>query len=634
MGYPYGQKGWRVYDLETHEFFISRDVQFFENQFPYQRSENEKESSHSLPVDNMVDTILDDMESSTDLALDKGGTHTSTVEATGSVMETSDITGGTPYPIAHYVNCAKFSLPHRHFLAAITVEKEPLYFHEAVKDARWRQAMQAEIDALERNNTWSMQPLPSGKKALGCKWVYRIKYNSDGTIERFKARLVVLGNHQEKDINYTETFAPVVKMVTVRTVLAVAAAKSWELHQMDVHNAFLHGDLHDEVFIRMPPGFSVSTPNMVCKLRKSLYGLKQAPRCWFTKLSHALISYGFQQSCLDHSLFTLHQEGVQLVVLIYVDDLIIACNVSSAIKRFKAYLNECFHMKDLGKLKYFLGIEVARNPTGIFLCQRKYTLDIISEAGLLGAKPAGTPLEQNHHLSLATGALLANPERYRRLVGRLIYLCFTRPELSFSVHTLSQFMQEPRIEHWEAALRVVRFLKGNPGQGILLSRNCDLQLHGWCDSDWASCPLTRRSVTGWLVQLGQSPISWKTKKQQTVSRSSAEAEYRSMATTTCELKWLKGILSNLGITHTKPMIIHCDSQAALHIAKNPVFHERTKHIEVDCHFVRDEVFRHNILPTYVSTTDQLADIFTKALRKSQFESFLGKLGIINLHAPT
>lgn len=277
--------------------------------------------------------------------------------------------------------------------------------------------------------------------------------------------------------------------------------------------------------------------------------LKQAPRCWFTKLSHALKSYGFQQSSLDYSLFTLNQGTTQVVVLVYVDDLIVAGNDSSAITRFKHYLSVCFHMKDLGPLKYFLGIEVARNPTGLFLCQRKYTLDIITEAGLLGAIPAGTPLDQNHRLAVPAGSLLDNPDQYRRLVGRLIYLCYTRPELSYSVHTLSQFMQHPRVEHWEAALRVVRFLKGNPGQGIWLARNCDLQLHGWCDSDWVGCPVTRRSVTGWMVQLGNSPISWKTKKQHTVSRSSAEAEYRSMATTTCELKWLKGILSDLGIVH-------------------------------------------------------------------------------------
>lgn len=281
---------------------------------------------------------------------------------------------------------------------------------------------------------------------------------------------------------------------------------------MDVHNAFLHGDLQEEVFMKFPPGFHSSQPGMVCKLQKSLYGLKQAPRCWFAKLSSALKDYGFVRSYSDYSLFILQDKDIQLVVLVYVDDLIICGNDQDSIQCFKDYLRRCFHMKDLGKLKYFLGVEVARSPKGVFLCQRKYALDIISEVGLLGAKPASTPLEQNHHLSLSNSELLPDPDRYRRLVGRLIYLCFTRPELSYCVHVLSQFMQQPRTEHWDAALRVVRYLKGNPGQGVLLDSDCDLQLYGWCDSDWATCPLTRRSLTGWIVFLGNSPISWKTKK--------------------------------------------------------------------------------------------------------------------------
>lgn len=403
---------------------------------------------------------------------------------------------------------------------------------------------------------------------------------------------------------------------------------------MDVHNAFLHGDLNEEVYMRMPPGFHSQQRGMVCRLRKSLYGLRQAPRCWFAKLAAALKNYGFSQSYSDYSLFTLRQHERQIHVLVYVDDIIVTGNDHAAIQNFKTYLSDCFHMKDLGVLKYFLGIEVARGPDGIFLCQRKYALDIITETGLLGAKPVSFPLEQNHNLALTDGPFLDDPERYRRLVGRLIYLSATRPELSYAVHVLAQFMQQPREAHWDAALRVVRYLKGNPGQGILLRTDCDLTLYGWCDSDWASCPLTRRSLTGWLVMLGHSPISWKTKKQHTVSRSSAEAEYRSMATTTCELKWLKGLLMSLGVHHTTPMRLYCDSHAALHLAANPVFHERTKHIEVDCHFVRDEIQNDSIIPSYVPTQSQLADIFTKALGGRHFDSFLRKLGIRNLHAPT
>lgn len=403
---------------------------------------------------------------------------------------------------------------------------------------------------------------------------------------------------------------------------------------MDVHNAFLHGDLNDVVYMKPPPGFRTRSGDLVCKLRKSLYGLKQAPRCWFAKLSKALKRYGFRQSLSDYSLFILKRGNIQLHVLIYVDDLIISGNDGTEVTKFKSYLSECFKMKDLGPLKYFLGFEVARAPEGIYLCQRKYALDIIQETGLLGAKPTEFPMITQHKLALSTSPQLHDPEQYRRLVGRLIYLCFTRPELAYSVHILSQFMQNPKVEHWQAALRVVRYLKGHPGQGILLKSNATLQLNGWCDSDWASCPLTRRSLSGWVIFLGASPISWKTKKQTTVSRSSAEAEYRAMASITCELKWLKGVLADLGVFHTRPIQLYIDSQSALHLANNPVYHERTKHIEVDCHFLRDEINKGTLLPSYVHTSTQLADIFTKALGKVPFQRLLCKLDIKDLHAPT
>ncbi|GKA05623.1 retrovirus-related pol polyprotein from transposon TNT 1-94 [Tanacetum coccineum] len=377
----------------------------------------------------------------------------------------------------------------------------------------------------------------------------------DGTIERFKARLVIVGNHQVEGIDYNETFTPVANMVTVRAFLAVAASKQWELQQMDVHNAFLHGDLEEEMFMKLPPGLNKGKHVEACKLRKSLYGLRQAPCCWFSMLSSALKNYGFVQSYSDYSLFTLRHNEVQVNFLVYVDDLIIFGNDSKAITQFKTYLSDCFHMKDLGNLKYFLGVEVARAQDGIFLCQRKYALDIICKAGLLGAKPTKILMEQNHRLRLAKGRLFENPKQYQRL-----------------------FMQNPQIEHWEATIRVVWFLKGSPRQG-------------------------------------DSPVSWKIKKQYTVSRSSAETKYWSMALTTGELKWLKGILNSLGTDHPQPMLLYCDSLTALHISRNPVFHERTKHIEVDCYYIRDEIVYGNLDARHVPTKEQVADIFTKLLLK-------------------
>ncbi|KAG7552461.1 Integrase catalytic core [Arabidopsis thaliana x Arabidopsis arenosa] len=434
--------------------------------------------------------------------------------------------------------------------------------------------------------------------ALGSKRVYRLKFNSDGTLERYKARLVALGNHKKEGVDFSETFAPVANLQTVRTL---ASVKHWELHQMDVHNAFLHGDLEEDIYMKPPPGFLPSDPSLVCKLKKSIYGLRQAPRCWFSKLSTALLDYGFTRSHKDNSLFTYSRGAVVLHVLVYVDDLIVCGNDSAVIASFKAYLSRCFKMKDLGMLKYFLSIEVAHGPDGIFLSQRKYCLDIIEECGLFGSRPVDTPLEQNHKFLASTSKPFESPDQYRRLVGRLVYLTHTWPELSYAVNILAEFMQVPLIDHWEAAQRLVRYLKSSPGQGIVLSSTAPLQVNAYCDYDYNSCPKTSKSLTGYMVMLGDSPLAWKTKKQSRVSLSSAEAKYRAMDMTYKELLWLKEILSFLGVKHSQPMRLYCDNKAALHIAANSVFHEQTKHIESDCHFIRDEIVSGNITTAYLST---------------------------------
>jgi hypothetical protein len=227
-------------------------------------------------------------------------THTIQKMSPSSHSPTLSSSSGTTYPIAHYANLEKFSLAHRAFLAGLDHDSEPTTYNQAVKDLKWREAMKSEIQALENNGTWTITHLPLGKKTLGCKWVYKVKHKFDGTVERYKARLVILGNHQVEGVDYKEKH---LRMVTVRTILAVAAVKKWELHQMDVHSAFLHGDLQEEVFMKPPPGFHTMRPGIVCKLHKSLYGLKQAPRCWFAKLSTALKGYGFKQYLITHYSF-------------------------------------------------------------------------------------------------------------------------------------------------------------------------------------------------------------------------------------------------------------------------------------------------------------------------------------------
>ena len=269
--------------------------------------------------------------------------------------------------------------------------------------------MRAEIDALELNNTWTLTHLPPGKKAIGCKWVYKIKYHPDGSIERYKARLVAKGYSQQEGIDYTETFAPVAKMTTVRTILAIASARNWHLHQLDVNNAFLYGDLDEEVYMQLPPGFGRKGETRVCKLTKSLYGLKQASRQWYSKLSSTLIDAGYTQSKADYSLFVRSYKGNFTAILVYVDDIIVTGNSLEQINADKKFLSDHFKLKDLGILKYFLGIEVARSTKGIFLSQRKYALEILEDTGFLGSKPSNFPMEQNLALSESEGELIADP---------------------------------------------------------------------------------------------------------------------------------------------------------------------------------------------------------------------------------
>lgn len=735
VGYPYGKKAWNVYDLEDNVFFTSRDVVFFEDQFPglpapqasptMPQPEPITDDYLSLPSpvsstqDNVLPTSpnttittpstttptpsgtepiqpepmiqssqshIDDATNATvpstttslsappspirsslpssdsqpsaeppspglpevlgrghrqrtpsvllkNYVVNTVESNTHTPVPTDSSSGSSTVSGNSLYPIANYVSDLKFSSSHKAFVAAITSAVEPKSYAEAVELEEWRDSMVDEHTAHVQNGTWEVTDLPPGKKVIQSMWLYKIKYHANGKPARNKSRLVACGNRQRKGLDYTDTFAPVAKPTTVRVLLAVAAAKQWEVHQMDVHNAFLHGDLEEEVYMKLPQGFQGSDPTKVARLKKSIYGLKQSPRCWFSKLSTALKAYGFTQSKPDYSHFSYIRGKVHLHILIYVDDFLIACNDMSTLQKFKNYLCECFHMKDLGKLKYFLGIEVARNREGFFVSQRKYALDIIADTGLLGCKPVATPIELNHKLALAKGTPLADPAPYRRLVGRLIYLTFTRPELSYSVHILSQFMKLPLQEHWDAALRVVRYLKGCPSQGILLSSVSDLQVTAYCDSDWSACPLTRRSLSSYIVLLGTSPVSWKTKKQNTVSASSAEAEYRCMAYTLRELKWLKRMLLSFGISHPRPMRLFCDSQSAIYIAQNPVFHERTKHIENDCHQVRDALEEKLITTEHISTKEQPADLLTKALPSTTFTYLLFKLGIQDISPP-
>uniref|UniRef100_A0A2N9IB75 Reverse transcriptase Ty1/copia-type domain-containing protein n=1 Tax=Fagus sylvatica TaxID=28930 RepID=A0A2N9IB75_FAGSY len=449
---------------------------------------------------------------------------------------------------SHRVSTLPSHLRDFHCFSSFATLHEPHTFREASSDPLWQQAMKEELDALLKTGTWDLVDLLAGKSAIGCKWVYKIKTRSDDTVDRYKAHLVAKGFTQEYGIDYEETFAPVARLSSVRTLIAVSASRHWPLFQMDVKNAFLNGELTEE--------------------------------------------------------------GIQ--------DL-------------KRFLGQHFEMKDLGPLSYFLGLEVSSSSDGYYLTQAKYTSDLISRAEITDSKIVDTPIEYNNRLNTHDGEPLPDATLYRQLVGSLVYLTVTRPDISYAVHIVSQFMAAPRSLHYAAVLRILRYLKGTLFYGLHFSSQSSLTLQAYSDADWAGDPTDRRSTTGYCFLLGDSLISWRSKKQSVVAHSSTEAEYRALADTTAELLWLRWLLQDLGIDCSTAIPIHCDNRSAIQIAHNDVFHECTKHIEIDCHFVHHHLLQGTLQLHSVSSQDQLADIFTKPMPLGRFRDLISKLKLVSVY---
>ena len=539
------------------------------------------------------------------------------------------------YPVSSFASYDHLSPSLRCFTASLDSISLPHCLSEALEHPGWRAAMEEEMMALDNNGTWDLVHLPTGKKPIGCKWVFAVKVNPDGSVARLKARLVAKGYAQTYGVDYSDTFSPVAKLTSVRLFISLAATNNWPLYQLDVKNAFLHGDLQEEVYMEQPLGFvSQAESGKVCRHRKSLYGLKQSPRAWFGRFSEVVQEFGMKKCNSDHSVFYQQSEIGIILLVVYVDDIVITGSNNAGIAALKNFLQSRFQTKDLGMLKYFLGIEVTRCKQGIFLCQRKYVLDLLKATGKLGAKPCSAPMIPNMQLTADDGELFSDPEMYRRLVGKLNYLTVTRPDIAYPVSIVSQFMSSPRTTHWAVLEQILCYLKGAPGRGILYGNHGHSHVECFSDADWAGSKIDRKSTTGYCVFVGGNLVSWKSKKQNVVSRSSAESEYRSMAQSTCELIWIHQLLCEVGINNSLPMKLWCDNQAALHIASNPVFHERTKHIEIDCHFVREKIQQNLISTSHVRTGEQLADIFTKPLNGPRIDYICGKMGMINIYAPS
>ncbi|KAL2233050.1 UNVERIFIED_CONTAM: Retrovirus-related Pol polyprotein from transposon RE2 [Sesamum indicum] len=588
LGYMMTQKGYKLFDMDNNHVIVSRDVQFYVNIFPYfvSVSQDQPSSCPLLVIHPSVDLpapIQDDLQNiplSSELS-------TSTSEnipaPTPSLRRSTRIFHPPTWlndfvcPSSHPSSLHSHTPAYMSFVASLSVLQEPVSFSEAVKHRESREAMDTELKALEANNTWKLSSLPVGKRVIACKWVFKTKLRADGTVERHKARLVAKGFSQIEGVDYTDSFSPVAKSVTVLIFLTIVAARAWPIQQLDINNAFLHGYIEENIYMLPPEGYTIPS-NMVCKLQCSLYGLKQASRQWNAEFTLKLTSYGFTQS-----VSWLYS---------FVDDILITGPSIAEIAQVKHYLHRLFTIKDLGDARYFLGLEIARSSSGLYIAQTKYILDIMKDTGLLQAKSASTPFPS---------------------------------DISYPVQQLSQYLNQPCDSHWKAVLHVVRYFKGCPSKGLYFPATNTFTIRAFCDADWASCLDSRRSLTGYCIFLGDALVSWKTKKQTTVSRSTAESEYRSLASTVCELRWISYIMSDLDVPVSLPIDLYCDNKAALHIMANPVFHKRTKHIELDCHLVRDAYKDGFVSPSFVPGFQQLADVFTKSVPLQSFLSLTSKL---------
>ena len=513
------------------------------------------------------------------------------------------------------------------FISEITDSSEPTTFRKAATLPQWQKAMQEEYDSLRAQGTWLLVPPPENRAIVGSKWVYKVKKNPDGSISRYKARLVAQGFSQEHGIDYLDTFSPVVRHTTVRIILALAAMNHWTLRQLDIKNAFLHGDLQEEVYMKQPQGFiDPSYPSHVCKLVKSLYGLKQAPRAWNSKFTSYLAVVGFHASASDTSLFVKKDESDITILLLYVDDIILTGSNPVKIQTVIQDLSTIFELKDLGQLTYFLGLQVQYKTDGsVFVSQSKYIKDLVHKAGMDSCKPANTPCKPHHQMLQSEGQLLTDPTVYRSIVGSLQYLTFTRPDIAFAVNTVCQFMSSPTDIHFGAVKRIIRYLQGTMHIGINFSADTVSKLTAFSDSDWAADLNTRRYV----VYLGNNPISWQSKKQNSVSRSSTEAEYKALAHTAADIAWIRYILKDLGVFLDAPPTIHCDNMSAIALSANPVFHSRIKHLDTDYHFVRERVQQGDLEVLYIPTEEQTADVLTKGLHSPSFVKHFYNLKLAN-----
>jgi hypothetical protein len=505
LGYSKPHISYKCLHIPIGRVYIARHVIFHETKFSFQVPSMPvaplEPTSTSLPAtlcltrvsltlhnpsmsasstNSVSQTSLDSVAPSSQLPLSSPSNdpptrmHPMVTRAQNNIHQPKSYNNGT----VHY------PLPRAYTASLICDDVKPTSYTQAAKNVKWRAAIAEEFNALIKTGTWTLVPKTSSMNIVGAKWVFRIKRKADGSIERYKARLVAKGFHQQEGVDYFETYSPVVKPITIRTVLSLAVSVGWCIKQVDVSNAFLHGHLQETVYMSQPSGFvNPMHPNAVCLLKKALYGLKQAPRDWYHRLSSCLLELGFQGSKSDSSLFIFKSASVTILALVYVDDLILTGSSLDAIDELIRNLSCDFPMKDLGELNFFLGISVACVPEGLHLSQSRYISDLVARTKMSNVKPITSPMAATTSLSQFSGSTFSDVTLYRSTVGALQYLSLTRPDIAFAVNKVFQFMHAPRDLHWSAVKRILRYLKSTIDHGLLIKKCSSHQLFAYSDAD-------------------------------------------------------------------------------------------------------------------------------------------------------
>ncbi len=502
---------------------------------------------------------------------------------------------------------------------------------------KWQQAMREEYLMHLENKTWEIVKLPPGKKEIGSGWVLKVKRNADGSVERFKGRIVAKGYSQRPGHDFNEVFAPASRSAAVRLVLAISAIEDLHLHSVDISHAFINGELEEEIYMKQPEGFEEMGPDYVCRLQRSIYGLKQAGRVWNQKLHSVLTLIGFKRLESDRSIYLYVRDDVRIIMPIHVDDLTLASSSQSVIDQVIKELAQHFKLRDLGPTSFLLGIEIVRDRPNrsIFLSQRQYILEMLERFGLTNANTVSTPMDPGLRLDATMGA--TTPEDiatmrsipYLSAVGGLLYLAMmTRPDIANAVSILARFSSNPGIAHWKAVKHLFRYIKGTMDLKLVYRPDNSSELFtSYTDADHGGCKDTGRSTGGYLIKMGTGAISWRSKLQPVVALSTTEAEYIAAVEAGKEMIWMRNILSEFGYKFTSPSTLNCDNQSAISVAKNPEHHGRMKHLDLRFYWLRDTVENGQIFLKFIPTTEMPADLLTKPLTRAKVEVCRDMMGL-------